>query len=181
MRASMRPRGIRRQWDAYRGDTRAAAAVELALTFPFFLLFISILMELTVFHFATSGVEQGVFDYSRRLIEMTDKGQRRIHRDQLNRELLKFVGGPLIAKVRFDIGSATEKTNFSKKLTGNQLQDFVADKTKPVYLRVVATRRTFVYGMFQPVWDVITNPANGGLFSDIDVLVVIPWPPEDAS
>lgn len=163
----------------YGRDTKAAAAVELALTLPFFLIFILVMMELAVYFFASSAVTQGVFDYSRRLIHATEKGKKKVHRDLIKTEILKFVGSPLIARIRYEIGPVTDKTDFAKSITNNGLKDFTADHSQPVYLRVLATRRTFTYQMFKPVWDVVTDKKNGGLFSDIDVLVVIPWPAED--
>lgn len=179
LRSALRRIGIESR--AYRGDTRAAAAVELALTFPFFMLFVSMIMEFTMFYFATSGVEQGVFDYSRRLVEMNTKGKRSDHRRELGAEIAEFVGTAFIAKIRYEIGPATENADFTKKLSKSVLKDFVSDKSQPVYLRVVATRRTFTYDMFRPVWDIVSNPDNGGLFSDIDILVVIPWPQQDGA
>ena len=166
---------------AYMRDTRAAAAVELALTFPFFALFFVLILEIALFFFATSAVEQGVFNYSRYLNQMTTLQRTKTFRDNITHEILQFVGSPLIASIKFEIGPATPGTNFGRPLQINQVDDFIADKKKPIYLRVVAERRKFTYAMFRPVWDIISNPANGGLFSPIDILVVIPWPPDYAS
>lgn len=167
------------KFSQYRRDTKAAAAIELALTFPVFLTFVFLMIELALFHFASSAVQQGVFDYSRRLVTMTDKGKRSLHRDAIKQEILQFVGKSLVASMLYELGPVTETTDFKKKLTKNSMKDFIADKTKPIYLRVVAKRPSFAYAMFQPVLNKIGN-AESGLFSDIDVLVVVPWPPQDS-
>lgn len=178
MRAFLRHRFCPRFFD-YCCDRKAAAAVEVALTFPFFALFILIMIEVSLFFFASSAVHQGVFDYSRRLTSMNSKGKIKFHQDGIEKDILEFVGKPLIKSIKFEVGPVTPTTDFRKTLKQNSVQDFVKDKSQPIYLRVVAQRQNFTYGMFKYVWNAICDPKNGGLFSEIDVLVVIPWPPRE--
>lgn len=163
----------------YIENTQAAAAVEVALTLPFFLIFIAVMIETAVFFFATSGVEQGMFDYSRRLTAMTKTEKLRTLRTGVNKDLRTYVNPYLIKSFNFEIGPATENVDFKKPLTKNRVKDFTADKSIPVYLRVVAKRRTFTRESLAFVWNAISPSQNTGLFAPIDILVVIPFPDEE--
>ena len=166
---------------AYLGDTRAAAAVELALTMPFFLIFFAVVIETAVFFFASSAVEQGVFNYSRTLTGMTRTARMQTLQKGVEKDLYAFVSPYLIKSFFFEIGPANAKTDFTKELKGNRVIDFTTDKTKPVYLRVVAERQTFTRSSLSFVWDTISPTNKTGLFAPIDILVVIPFPDEDQS
>ncbi len=166
-------------WVSFLADTRAVAAVEVALTMPFFLIFAAVLIETAVFFFATSGVEQGIFNYSRRLTAMTKTERARTLRKSVDADLREFANSYLIKSFRFEIGPATGTADFNKPLSKSRVVDFTTDRSKPVYLRVVAQRRTFTRESLSFVWDAISPNNQTGLFAPIDILVVIPFPEED--
>ena len=168
-----------RATENYLGDTRAAAAVELALTMPFFLIFIAVIIETAVFFFATSAVEQGMFNYSRKLTAMTRTARTVTLQAGVDKDLYAFVSPYLVKSFLFEIGPATAETDFTKELKSNRVIDFTKDKTKPVYLRVVAERQSYTYKTMSFVWNAISPKPKTGLFSPIDILVVIPFPIEE--
>lgn len=165
----------------YRRDSRASATVELVLTLPLFILFILVTVEVALYYFVSSSVQQGAFAYSRQLADAQRTGRVTAHRDAIRAEILQFFDRRLIKTMNFEIGPVTETTDFTRPLTGDAVRNFIGNRTGAYYLRVVVQRQSVSYGVFKPVWDVISDPQKGGMFSKIDVFVVIPWPPKDNS
>lgn len=166
-----------RLFQNYLGNCRAASAVEFVLTFPFFILFILVIAEIGLFYFATSAVEQGVHNYSRQLALSVKRDRGITYVYGVRDEIAKFVGPRLIKSFQFEIGHATGDVDLSKPLTRSWVdQKFSVDRNVPLYLRVVVMRPSFFYGIFRRLWRIIGDPQIGGLFSPIDVLIVIPFP-----
>lgn len=167
-----------RMFHAFICDTRAASAVEVALTMPFFLIFVAVILETATFFFANAAVEQAMFNYSRLLPTMARTARTATIQEAMDKELRNFVGPYLIKSFKFEIGPATGVTDFNKVLTANKVTEFTKDKSKPIYFRVVATRRTFTRKSLSYVWNAISPSKDTGLFTPIDVLIVIPFPDE---
>lgn len=165
----------------YALDTRGASAVEFVLVFPWFIFFVLLILEIGLFFFATSTVEQAVHNYSRKIIELQQKGRARDHAIALRDEITVFLERSQFKSFRFELGYATPTTNFSRKVTRNRLDPkFLEDRTTPFYLRMVVQRPSFVRSVFEPLWAVVGDSEIGGLFSPIDILIINPFPPVDS-
>lgn len=161
---------------AYLKNSSAASAVEFVLVFPWFIFFVLVIIEIGLFFYTTSTVEQAVHNYSRIVAELDQRGRTRDHRRAIEEEILSFVGRGLVNSFRFELGYARPDSNFTKQLTMNWVDPkFLEDRQTPFYLRVVVQRPSFVYGVFRPLWALIGDPAIGGIFSPIDVLIVNPF------
>lgn len=112
---------------------------------------------------------------------MTRTEKIKVLKSGLNQDLRTYVNSYLIKSFHFEIGPATESVDFRKPLTKNKVTEFTVDKSVPVYLRVVAHRRTFTRQSLAFVWDALSPSDNTGLFAPIDILVVIPFAVEENS
>ena len=161
---------------SYIGNCRAASTVEFVLTFPLFFFFILVIAEIGLFFFATSVVEQGVHNYSRQLALKLKREKITTYSHGIGEEIGTYIGPRLVKSYKFEIGQATGHVDLSKPLKRSWVdRKFATDRNVPLYLRVVVSRPTVLHGLFRPIWRVIGNPKNGGLFSEIDILIVIPF------
>ena len=171
---------LKTKFHLYCRQTRGFAAIELALTFPFFMFFLLLIVEVSLYFFATSAVEKGVHNYSRQLVEMTRRGTTASHEDQIEKEIAQFVGPRLVKSVRFAAGQVTTQTNFEAPLRRSHLdRSYLQNRDQPLYFRVVVERPMIAQHILKPFWDQITH--KNGLIADIDILIVVPYPHPDAS
>lgn len=163
----------------YAQDRKGATAVEVAFTMPFFIMILLVLFEATIFFFASSNAEQALHNYSRNLVLMANAGRTSDHIKNIKKELETLINPKYFLKLTIDVDTATSTSDFTKKLTASTVAPSAfKDKTKPIYVRAVFERRQFSYGIFEPLWRVIGDSDIGGLFSPIDLLIVIPFPTE---
>lgn len=171
---------ICRKFNAYILNCRGATVVEIALTFPFFLLIISVIIETTLFFFASSNAEQAVHNHSRRLILMTHRTSQAEATQAINKELEGLINPSYFRSFKFAIDTARPSTNFNQPMRQNHVGRFyVNNKDQPLYFRVVFERNQFVYRFFRPFWRLLSDPQLGGFNSPIDILIVLPFPPSD--
>lgn len=171
---------ICRRFNAYIRNRRGATVVELALTFPFFLLIIMVILETTLFFFASSNAEQAVHNHSRRLILMTSRPMQKDTAATIENELAELINPSYFRSFRFAIDTATPTTDFNRPLRWNYIgPSYLTKKDQPLYFRVVFQRNRFTYQLLRPFWRLMGDPQMGGLYSPIDILIVLPFPPSD--
>lgn len=171
---------ICRKLNTYIRNCRGATAVELALTFPFFLLILMVILETTMFFFASSNAEQAVHNHSRRLILMTSRPLQNDTAAIIENEIAGLINPSYFRSFQFAIDTATPTTDFNRPLRWNYVGRFyLARKDQPLYFRVVFQRNRFTYQFLRPFWRLMGNPRMGGLYSPIDILIVLPFPPSD--
>ena len=167
--------GLCLNWLDYCRDRRGVASVEMALTFPFFFFFVLLIVEVSFFFYTSTTVERGVHNYSRRLVEMTQRGTTARHADAIADEISRFVGARFVKSLVFAAGQVTPTTNFSKTLNRNQLdRSYLRNTQDPLYFRVVVKRQALSHTTLKPLWDAIAE--SGGMLADLDLLIVVPYP-----
>ena len=167
--------GLCLNWLDYCRDRRGVASVEMALTFPFFFFLVVLIVEVSFFFYPSTTVERGVHNYSRRLVEMTQRGTTARHADAIADEISRFVGARFVKSLVFAAGQVTPTTNFSKTLNRNQLdRSYLRNTQDPLYFRVVVKRQALSHTTLKPLWDAIAE--SGGMLADLDLLIVVPYP-----